>query len=83
MGWVGRGKRGGKRGKGAQTMFPDSIEPRAKMKVTSLQAPFLRSSEVSVARAIRAGRASESMDSLVAGWGAATATAARAETMRD
>ena len=64
-------------------MFPDSVEPRAKMKVTSLQAPLLRSSEVSAARAIRAGRASASIDSITAGWGAATATAARAETMRD
>lgn len=63
-------------------MFPVSVEPRAKMKVTSLQAPFLSSSEVADWRAMMAGRASPSMASLAEGWGAAAATAARAETMR-
>lgn len=64
-------------------MFPDSVDPRANMKVTSLQMPFLRSSEVSDARAMRVRRASASMDSLAVRWGAAIAMAARAETMRD
>lgn len=54
-------------GNGAQTMFPDSVEPRAKMKVTSLQAPFLSSSEVADWRAMIAGRASPSIASLAAG----------------
>lgn len=58
---------GREEGTGAQTMLPDSVEPRAKMKVTSLQAPFLSSSEVADWRAMIAGRASASIASLAAG----------------
>jgi len=35
------------------TMFPVSVEPRANMKNTSLQAPFFSSSEVALCRASR------------------------------
>ncbi len=34
-------------------MLPDSVEPRAKMKITSLHAPFLSSSEVADCRVSR------------------------------
>jgi hypothetical protein len=57
-----------------RTMLPDSVEPRAKMKVTALQAPLFRSLAVSAS-----WRASSS----VVGTGLATARAAKAATRRD
>jgi hypothetical protein len=55
-------------------MLPDSVEPRAKIKVTALQDPLFRSLAVS---------ASWRVSSSVVGTGLAMARAARAATRRD